>query len=207
MKRIADFDPGVPPLVPTAGKEAWRVWARSRRRTVDLASIAADVIDHLAGYPGWQAASTVLTYLAKDDEIDLAGLHAATDTRRFAATRTPLDGPLSVHRIPAEMEQHSLGFRQPVAGTPEVGIHEIDVVLIPGLAFDIAGRRLGRGGGHYDELLARLPDGVPRVGVTPSALVTLRLPEDDWDRHVSHLATELGVWEVSPVHVEMRGDR
>ena len=45
------------------------------------------------------------------------------------------------------------------------GPYEIDMVLVPGLAFDGSGTRLGRGGGHYDRMLERLPREALRVGI------------------------------------------
>ncbi|GAC1304457.1 MAG: hypothetical protein NVSMB14_12170 [Isosphaeraceae bacterium] len=49
-----------------------------------------------------------------------------------------------------------LGIPEPVSSRPEIAVEEIDWALIPGIAFDGNGFRLGRGAGHYDRLLPRL---------------------------------------------------
>jgi hypothetical protein len=88
-------------------------------------------------------------------------------------------------------------FSQPVAGTPEVDPASVDVVLVPGLAFDLSGVRLGRGRGHYDRLLAAVRPDALVVGVSPAAVVVGALPREAHDRLMTHLATEQGVYAVS----------
>lgn len=75
-------------------------------------------------------------------------------------------------------------------------VTEADVVLLPGLAVDARGMRLGRGGGSYDRVLARLE----RAGARPSLVVLLydtevveRVPEEAHDRPVHAVVTPSGV--------------
>jgi 5-formyltetrahydrofolate cyclo-ligase len=56
----------------------------------------------------------------------------------------------------AQLTPGAFGILEPPAGCREVPVEEIEVLLVPGLAFDPAGRRLGYGGGYYDEVAARL---------------------------------------------------
>ena len=82
---------------------------------------------------------TVLSYLAMDGEIDLGTTHAL-ERCRVVVTRTPSAGPLTVHGlVPGSLERHRLGFAQPRPEAQAVSFDEIDVVLVPGLAFDLAG--------------------------------------------------------------------
>ncbi|MFJ2950064.1 5-formyltetrahydrofolate cyclo-ligase [Streptomyces sp. NPDC087226] len=84
-------------------------------------------------------------------------------------------------------------------GGPRLGpdaVTEADVVLLPGLAVDTRGMRLGRGGGSYDRVLARLD----RAGVHPALVVLLydtevveRVPEEPHDRPVHAVVTPSGV--------------
>ena len=66
----------------------------------------------------------------------------------------------------------------------------MDVFLVPGLLFDRAGRRLGRGGGHFDRLLARACPGALRVGVCVAERVVDELPEGPWDVRMHRIVTE-----------------
>jgi 5-formyltetrahydrofolate cyclo-ligase len=66
----------------------------------------------------------------------------------------------------------------------------ISAVLVPGLAFDRHGGRLGRGAGIYDRFLATLPAATLRIGLIPSAFLVERLPTDPHDVPMHAVATE-----------------
>ncbi len=192
---------GTPPTpADGAPKDAWRRWARAVRRgwaagpgrTDDEAAIAA----HLADWPDWLAARTVLAYLPFGDEvappIDFAGKTVLT-TRTDAGARR-----LTLHRADDPLERHPLGFLQPPEDAPEEDPGRVDVVLVPGLAFDRRGGRLGYGRGLYDGLLPTLPPSVPRVAVAIEAWLVDHLPLEEHDVPVTHLLTPAGLRAVDP---------
>ena len=181
----------VDPPAEGADKPAWRRWARRRRAGLDFGRIGVGVRQGLTA--SGELAGTVLLYAPLPDEIDLLPLIEEHPSCRFVTTRTPDQGGLTVHSISEGMEQHRLGYRQPVAGAEEISPVSVDVFLLPGLAFDRHGARLGRGGGYFDELLSAARPDASRIGTTPEALVVDRLPVADHDRAMTHLATENGV--------------
>lgn len=69
---------------------------------------------------------------------------------------------------------------------------DITLALVPGRAFSPEGARLGRGGGHYDRLLATLPASCQRIGVSFACQIRPSLPREAHDIPVHHLVTELG---------------
>ncbi|RLJ71343.1 5-formyltetrahydrofolate cyclo-ligase [Hydrogenivirga caldilitoris] len=75
---------------------------------------------------------------------------------------------------------------------PEDGIsvtpEELDLVVVPGIAFDVNGYRIGFGKGYYDRLLERVS--APKVGVAYSFQVLDRVPRDTWDKPVDIVVTE-----------------
>jgi 5-formyltetrahydrofolate cyclo-ligase len=71
-----------------------------------------------------------------------------------------------------------------------------DLVVVPGVAFDRKGRRLGHGYGYYDRFLATLPDEAVRVGIAFLHQVVPEVPVDAWDVPVHTLVTEEGVIRV-----------
>ena len=177
------------PVVPS-DKAAWRAWAKARRSglTIDHAAIVTGLRTFLRP-DGW-----VLTFRPAPGEVDLDALLAEY---RCAVTRTLPNGVLTVHPADAPTEPHRFGYLQPVAGAPAVPLADITIALVPGLAFDAWGARIGHGQGHYDGLLPLLPAGVARVGVAPAALVVAdRLPVEAHDVPMTHLAIESGVQPV-----------
>ncbi len=189
-----------PPPAADAPKRAWRRWARSVRsawaasveRVDDEAAIAA----HLAAWPAWLAARTVLTYLPFGDEVappfPFAGKTILTTRTDTGARR------LTLHRADGPLKRHPLGFQQPAEDAPEADPLGVDLVLVPGLAFDRRGGRLGYGRGLYDGLLPTLPQGAPRVAVAIDAWVVERLPLEAHDVAVTHLLTPAGLRAVEP---------
>ncbi|MDX1658870.1 MAG: 5-formyltetrahydrofolate cyclo-ligase, partial [Nitriliruptorales bacterium] len=80
------------------------------------------------------------------------------------------------------------GIREPAG--PKVDPAIVEIALIPGVAFDVMGGRLGHGGGHYDRLLATLPHGALRIGVAFSCQLVPRVPRSPVDEPVDIVITE-----------------
>ncbi|PKP77095.1 MAG: 5-formyltetrahydrofolate cyclo-ligase [Alphaproteobacteria bacterium HGW-Alphaproteobacteria-3] len=90
------------------------------------------------------------------------------------------------------------GTREPKPDAPE---GRPDIVLVPLLAFDAQGRRLGYGGGYYDRTLEKLRQerrGVVAVGVAFSAQEAQDLPEEEFDARLDWIVTEKGARAFGP---------
>lgn len=74
---------------------------------------------------------------------------------------------------------------------------EIDLVLVPGVAFDLKGNRLGYGGGYYDRFFALLKPGTPLVSLVFDLQVVSQVPVEKWDQPVWAVVTEKRVIRVS----------
>jgi 5-formyltetrahydrofolate cyclo-ligase len=75
---------------------------------------------------------------------------------------------------------------EPVRGTGTVS--RADVVLVPALAVDASGNRLGRGGGSYDRVLARVRGQVPTIGLLYDGELIPSVPAEPHDRTVRAVA-------------------
>jgi 5-formyltetrahydrofolate cyclo-ligase len=91
---------------------------------------------------------------------------------------------------PDELLPSRFGLREPGPDAPEVGLRDIAVFLVPGLAFDRAGGRIGWGGGHYDATLAAAPDAL-RVGLAYECQLIERVAREPHDVALHIIITEV----------------
>ena len=193
----------VPPApAANASKSVFRRWARAARQArspEERAAGAAAVVAGIRAFEPYRRASIVATYLAFGDELDLGDLHH-DDPQRFAVPRTHVGDRrwLTFHPLAgARLERHRYGQLEPAAKDPRIAPERIELVLVPGLAFDPRGVRLGHGQGFYDAFLATLRPGTMTVGITLEEWIVPALPSEAHDVRVTHLATEHGVRAVS----------
>jgi 5-formyltetrahydrofolate cyclo-ligase len=78
-------------------------------------------------------------------------------------------------------------------------LREVDAVVVPALAADHDGNRLGRGAGYYDRALAQLEPGRPVVALLHDGELVRRLPADPWDRPLTAAATPAQGWTELPL--------
>lgn len=91
------------------------------------------------------------------------------------------------------------GILEPAAGKYTIlDPSELDVVVVPGACFDLAGYRIGYGGGYYDRFLPRLRADCLTVGFAYDWQVVPELSPDPWDQPLSHLVTDCRTIECRP---------
>ena len=155
----------------------------------------AVVVAHVGEWLDEHRPTTVVGFLGMGDEIDMTPLVPAHPGIRFALTRTAPGVSLTVHDFGAPREMHRFGFEQPAAAAPVIEPGDVDVVLVPGLAFGGDGRRLGRGAGYYDRFLAGID--ATTVALTTTSRVRHDLPLEPHDVLIDWVATEIGVTRTS----------
>lgn len=82
------------------------------------------------------------------------------------------------------------GLCQPARPWRRLPPERMDLVIVPGLAFDRNGHRLGRGGGYFDRFLEKVPAQVPRIGLAFRFQVVARLPRESHDQPVDRVITD-----------------
>lgn len=137
-----------------------------------------------------------MLFLSMPGEVDTAPLaqRAWQDGKRVLAPQVSWEQhrllPIEIRSLgSADISIGEMGIREPIAGSP-VPIRDINLVIVPGMAFDRSGNRLGRGRGFYDRFLSR-PDfsGIACALAFHEQIVDI-LPADTHDIPVAMIATD-----------------
>jgi 5-formyltetrahydrofolate cyclo-ligase len=144
----------------------------------------------------FRSARTVLVYQSDATEVDTREILLACldQGKRAGLPRVDAEAKrlqaLEVAEVARDLERSRYGFKEPLPDRPAIPLAELDLIVVPGRAFDSAGRRLGRGGGYYDRLLAQ-----PGLRAVTAALafdcqVVEHVPAAAHDRTVDLIVTE-----------------
>ena len=143
----------------------------------------ASFAKQLFALPQWQEASSVLLYAPLSGEPDFLNLLEEFPERNFFSPRIEKN-ELHLYKwfSGARWVTGRYGLQEPDPREwPEASIEEVDLALIPGLAFDQAGGRLGRGAGFYDRLLS-IPEWRGfKVGVAWPWQMVAAVPREEHD--------------------------
>ena len=157
------------------------------------ASASAEACARLMQQTVWQKAQSVLFYAPLPEELDVWPLLMTA----LAAGKT-----VSLPRFDAEQKNYvachikdaardlregQFGIREPGELCPRISLNRLDLILVPGIAFDLNGYRLGRGKGHYDRLLAEA--GGPTCGVAFDEQIVSQIPTEPHDVRLNCILT------------------
>jgi len=160
---------------------------------------SADILETL---PAWKTARAVALYVPMGAEVDTAelALRASAAGKRVAWPRLRESGlALGFASCePSDLVAGPAGTREPPSAAAPALLEELDLVVVPGVAFDEEGRRLGRGRGHYDATLALLPERTVRVGLAFELQMVERVPCEAHDVRLDAVVTERRVVSVRP---------
>jgi 5-formyltetrahydrofolate cyclo-ligase len=160
--------------------------ARARLSAEQRAEAARAIRDTLLSRPEVQMAGTIAAYYSVGAEPDTRGLVYAL-WKRGSYVLLPVlraDGDLdwASYEGPASLVPGPRGLREP--GEPPRGVDAVaraDAVLVPALAVDQAGNRLGRGGGSYDRALARVGPLIPLIALIYDGELVDHVPAEPHD--------------------------
>jgi 5-formyltetrahydrofolate cyclo-ligase len=171
--------------------------ARTRAPPEERAAASRAIAGRLESLPAWRGARTVALYAAMGAEVETMELarRALSAGKRVVWPRFATSGPAMdfAECAAADLVTGSARALEPPASSPAVPGREVDLVAVPGVAFDARGGRLGRGRGHYDATLARLPRSVFRVGLAFESQVVPSVPSETHDERLDAVVTEARV--------------
>jgi 5-formyltetrahydrofolate cyclo-ligase len=159
------------------------------------------ITERITSMSEWKAARTVALFVPMRTEIDVGLLERAAriDGKRVAAPRMLEDLELELREWVdgvAPVESGKM-VREPPKDAPLVDPASVDLVIVPGLAFDERGARIGYGAGLYDRLLPKCRE-AKRIGVAHDFQLLAEIPEGPGDQRVDAIVTNDRILWVDP---------
>lgn len=153
---------------------------------------------HLQASPLFTGARTVLGYFSMRQEPDLEPLFRAAPAKIWGFPRCQGTRLIWHAWQPGDPVQSGVyGIQEPHFELPRITPEQVDLILVPAIACDRRGYRLGYGGGFYDRLFAHPAWQMkPTIGIVFASACLPILPIDPWDQPLSALCTETGLLQV-----------
>jgi 5-formyltetrahydrofolate cyclo-ligase len=163
-----------------------------KQKKEDSLSKSRRILDKLFALKEFEEAETILFYASFNGEVDTfemmkRGLQLG---KRIALPMIISEDkkivPALIKDVDFSLETGPYGIKQPKQGRCQsLSPDQIDLVIVPGLAFDRDGHRLGRGAGYYDRFLSDDCSGTPSIGLAYDFQVVDGLPLEPHDQAVS----------------------
>lgn len=177
---------------------------RQSLSAVERKQKSSQILKTIMATPFFAAAECIMLYLNFRDEVKTTPLaeEILKNGKRlvipYCETRTTQIIPCEIQDLAKDVGLSSFGIREPLADFfRPVAPTKIDLALVPGLAFDYQGNRIGFGKGYYDRFLPQLRADVCVIGVAFACQVFERIPAESHDYKMSLLVTEDGLFTPS----------
>jgi 5-formyltetrahydrofolate cyclo-ligase len=152
----------------------------------------------LIASPVYRRSDVMMVFLSLPREVDTTPLvlHAWRDGKRVLAPKVNWEQrrmlPIEIVSLTDNISEGQMGLREPAEGTP-FSVEQIDLVVVPGLGFDLEGNRIGRGRGFYDRFLTHEGWNGTSCGLALEVQVVERVPMSEHDATVDMLVTDAAV--------------
>jgi 5-formyltetrahydrofolate cyclo-ligase len=158
---------------------------------------SATIAGHVMSLPAFYTSQTLMAYLALAQEVQTWRLIEAARQQHKRIVVPVIEGnTLLAVELPidkAQLQRGAYGIFEPCCKQTVVRPEEIDFVLVPGLAFDRQGGRVGFGRGYYDRFLCQLPVTARYCGLAFTMQVISHVPRLPYDICMHYVATEEGI--------------
>ncbi len=163
----------------------------------EIAVKSRAVAGQLEELPFYREAATIMFFLSFRSEVDTRGMveeNLAKGKRVLVPKSLPKERVLVPSQLLDLEKDLALGYYDIPEPRAEalrpVEPAEIDLLIVPGVAFDLQGNRRGYGGGYYDRFFERLRPEVPLVAIAFELQIVSRVPIEPWDRRMDWVVTE-----------------
>ena len=176
---------------------------RDRLSAEEIREYSRQIARRLYGLPEYRESRVIMFFLSFRSEVDTRSM-VEESLARGKEVLVPKALPDSREMIASRLLDCREDLAPGAYGIPEpkesalrvVDPLQIDLLIVPGVAFSEDGRRLGYGGGYYDRFFGRLRPGVPLLALAFELQIVPEVPVQPWDRPVDLIVTEKRVIRV-----------
>jgi 5-formyltetrahydrofolate cyclo-ligase len=196
------FDPDVDSMLRLQAKAVIRKRARALRNSIPEGARSArseKIVERVVASAPFERARSVGLFwpMLERGEVDVRGIDGAARERGKKVAYPLLESDTEMrlaYADPSSLEERGHGFAEPPENAPTAETDEL-VVIVPALAVDPTGQRIGYGKGFYDRLLARICPPAFAVAVAYDFEVVPEVPATEHDRRVDMVVTDLRIWQ------------
>lgn len=154
---------------------------KEHKSSITHQSESAEILAALEAHPAFKAANTVLLYYSLPNEVDTHEFVQKWSCKKRILLPVVAgdDLELRIYTGPEDLSTGSYGIEEPT-GERFIDYASIDLIAVPGIAFDSKGNRLGRGKGYYDRLLPHIPAAY-KVGICFPFQIVEEVPVKPFD--------------------------
>ena len=184
-------------------KQAIRQQAHENRRSqANKDEVSVRIVDRFMHLPEYDAANTVMFYVDVRDEVRTRqALPAALASGKRIVVPYCLDGELELFHL-ENMDELELGMYRILEPRKELRTvkekhlqpEDLDLIMVPGVAFDRQGGRTGHGKGYYDKLLQHARPNAPLVALSFECQLFDEIPCEHHDIYMDKVVTEDAVY-------------
>jgi 5-formyltetrahydrofolate cyclo-ligase len=198
-----DKDQAATDALRAAAKQALRQRMRRLRQVMPEAACAArshEICARLLELPEFSRSQCIVSYRAFQKEADpaevLESAERAGKTVGLVRIEPAMSLALHRHRSGEPLVANAFGLLEPPADAPPIASDEVDLIIVPALAVDDRGQRIGYGRGYYDRLLPRLGRAF-KIAVAYDFQLLVETPDSPRDVAVDCVVTDRRVLRTS----------
>lgn len=175
----------------------------ARRAQPDKDAVSRVITDRVLQLPEYTDSKTVVWYVDVRDEVRTRhALPQALESGKRTVVPYCVDGELELFLLESmdELEEGAYRILEPRAELREiqakrVAVKDVDLILVPGVAFDRVGGRTGHGKGYYDKLLEHAPLSTPLVALAFQCQIFDEIPVEEHDIYMDKVVTEQAIYD------------
>ena len=168
-------------------------------RSKKITSLVVEWIEKYEKNVKGNSLNAVMVYLSMMSEVETDGLIDFLFKQRKQVIAPVVDSergeliPRQIHNLETDLKRHRYGMLQPKADCPIYPLNQLEIIIVPGIAFDSKGYRLGYGKGFYDRFLPKCKHAIT-IGIAFHIQIVEDTYPQPWDISVQHIFSEEGMF-------------